>query len=281
MFIGSLMDEHSPRQQYVWLHGDGGRGKGTLLRFLRRVLGPSFSAETPGGDKFWTYGLVGKVLVGFAECDDAKFTTKAIFKSITGGDPVRVEGKGIPAFTATLCCKVIFASNSKPEISGSEADRRRIIYCDVGPRPEGQGMSDDYEELLWAEASHFLHDCRRLYMKNGRNPIPVGDPEMLLALISENEERFETIFNTYFEAVPKGEIEPYALFKVLNGMERLTNAEISRFKTWAAREHGVTKTRYTKGSKEWYYQNMRLQAGMKIDSPLRVITTPPHRETGL
>ena len=55
-FIGSLFVPKSDRQQYVYLYGSGGDGKGSLTRLLAKVLGKSY--ETVFADnaenRFWT-----------------------------------------------------------------------------------------------------------------------------------------------------------------------------------------------------------------------------------
>lgn len=50
-WIGSLLYDNASRQQYVWLHGEGGDGKGSLTRFLQAILGPSYaSTVVPTGE---------------------------------------------------------------------------------------------------------------------------------------------------------------------------------------------------------------------------------------
>ena len=80
-FIGSLFYPQADRQQYLWMFGDGGNGKGSIMRFLAKLMGPAYSSEVPPikGDKFWTSGLQGKRLVAFPDCNDAKFPASHTF----------------------------------------------------------------------------------------------------------------------------------------------------------------------------------------------------------
>ena len=145
-WVGSLFDETSYQQQYVWLHGKGNEGKGCINRFLMRVFGPAYCAKQPKerGDKFWTHDLLGKRLVVFPDCNDSAFVASGLFKSMTGGDPIPVEAKGEMAYTTRLAAKYLIISNERPDLSSETADRRRIIYCEMTGR-------DDAEAHLEAE----------------------------------------------------------------------------------------------------------------------------------
>lgn len=77
-FIGSLFEPDADRQQYVWIHGAGDNGKGSLAYVLKNVLGRSFHSETVpdpkrGPNSFWTSAFVGKRLVLFPECSNPQF----------------------------------------------------------------------------------------------------------------------------------------------------------------------------------------------------------------
>ena len=155
-------------QQYVWLHGKGNEGKGSLNRFLQRVFGPAYCSKQPNesGDKFWTHELLGKRLVVFPDCNDQKFVTSGLFKSMTGGDPVAVEAKGEMSYTTRLNAKYLVLSNEKPQISSEKADKRRIIYCEIAPREDLIDLN--FEARLWDEGGAFLGKCWSLYQGQRR-----------------------------------------------------------------------------------------------------------------
>ena len=131
IFIGSLFYPNSDKQQYLWHYGRGLNGKGSMIRLLRRVLGPAFSAEDAGQAKsqFWTYGLIGKRLIVFPDCNSYSFPASQKFKSLTGGDPIRIERKNKDPYTEQLEAKFMFASNEKPGLSSQSSDVRRAIFC--------------------------------------------------------------------------------------------------------------------------------------------------------
>ena len=69
-FIGSLFDLNSDRQQYLWLYGEGGNGKGAVMKVLHEVLKSQYASEnTNNVNQFWTAGLLGKRLVVFEDCN--------------------------------------------------------------------------------------------------------------------------------------------------------------------------------------------------------------------
>lgn len=162
-WIGSLFISESARQQYIWLFGEGGDGKGSVIRFLEAVFGDAFGSEEPpsgDGKRFWTAGLVGKRLVAFTDTNDARWPTSGLFKTISGGDSVRVELKGGKAFTMRLDAKFLFSSNERPDITSRKADLRRVIMCEFSSPAEA---IPDFEARLWAEGGAFLRKCIALY----------------------------------------------------------------------------------------------------------------------
>lgn len=194
-WIGSLFQLKSDRQQYVWLYGEGNNGKGAFIRFLEKCFGPSYAAtETPTkGDKFWNYHLLGKRLIGFPDCGDSNFPTSQKFKMLSGDDQVPMEAKGKQVFSAHINCKFIFASNDKPSVTSQVADRRRAIFCEVGPIPGA--VYSKYENELWKEARFVIGTCveeyKRKYPENG--PIEV-DKEQIENVIEETEMDMERFF---------------------------------------------------------------------------------------
>ncbi|HUS87834.1 MAG TPA: DUF5906 domain-containing protein [Desulfosporosinus sp.] len=216
-WIGSLFDQASPRQQYVWLTGKGRDGKGTLIRKLQRLLGPSFGTEQPPAtsDKFWTSGLIGKRLVVFADINDTRFVTSGLFKSLSGEDPIRVEFKGGAIVTMDLNCKYLFSSNNKPGITDNRADMRRIIYCHV--EPPTHFFDGDYESEIWDEMPAFVSYCWTRYQahkkEHGRKPIACDMAEAQ-DIAGQNTEEFDMILERHFSNTANEGQTPVTAFEV-------------------------------------------------------------------
>jgi hypothetical protein len=200
-WVGSLFFPNSYKQQYVWLHGDGGDGKGVMGLFFGRVLGEAFmtTAQPPRGDgaRFWTHGLIGKRLVLFPELEDPRFVTSGTFKMFTGDDAIPVEEKNGGRYSVLLCAKYLFFSNTKPEISSQDSDTRRIIFCEM---QKYTGEKDTkYIERLWAEGGSFLAKCMATYLEMcPSDGIIEADLEATADLVDESESQYEGMFDTYF-----------------------------------------------------------------------------------
>ncbi len=252
-FIGSLFDPGADRQQYVWMRGDGQDGKSSLARFIRRVFGNSVAFEhppSPAREHFWVYNLLNKRLVVFPDCNAVGFPVSGLFKSLTGDDPVRVEEKGQPAFTAELEAKFMFLSNDAPRIESGKADMRRIILCEMA---QIKGEPDPgYEEALWREGGAFLSKCIDLYERDvgrGRR-IPV-DTEQAEDLAAANEEPYEEFIERYLDlempTEAEGKTEGQRWHVRGTEMQRLMKEwsrekkDHSRLKKYLDRAHGIRR----------------------------------------
>jgi len=269
MFIGSLFDPLADKQQYLWIHGEGRNGKGSLAALLQKVLGPAYHSETVSKNsldpnQFWTSSFLNKRLVLFSECEAPDFPTKGIFKSLTGGDSIRMEVKRKDAFTKKLDCKFIFTSNEELSISGSKADIRRAIYCKLD-HLTGAERGQDYITELLAEAPAILRECIDLYYeKSGPGQsIPVEEDAELQA--SLHDEKYMALFNKYFEETPDKEtfVSAQQLEWVFNeeGIKSAP-AKGSYIKVWSI-QFGVTKRRTNVTEKDpkrfTHYHGMKLK----------------------
>lgn len=248
-WIGSLFFHYADRQQYVWIHGHGGDGKGALVRFLKRVLGEAFGAKQPPkmDDTHWTTGLLGKRLVVFPDCNSPRFPASGLFMSLTGGDPVDINPKFKSSYCADLIVKFMFMSNARPALSSEKAHMRRAIYCAFSSGPDAIDLG--FEAKLWAEGGAFLSACIRDYFEKYQNHGPIEtDTEELSELVSVVEEDFEVLFEQRMEAValpPPGE-GPKQYLLPIQMQEIMIRAKLDRkrqseFLAWLERTYGVRK----------------------------------------
>jgi hypothetical protein len=247
-WVGSLFFKDSDRQQYLWLYGQGQNGKGAITRFLGEVLGAAFRSELPPGpgDRFWTRNLLGARLVSFPDCNSIGFPASGLFKSMTGGDGVRMEIKNGAVFHAELGCKFMFSSNEKPTLSSEAADMRRPIFINL----DAISCAPDpgYERKLWAEGGRFLSGCIAIYESSypGHGRLAV-DNEDLVGHVVTTEERFADILNTEFVIHPFNKNAmlrdyPYAIGAQLQRMYRtmgMNEAEQRKFIKYLEVNHGI------------------------------------------
>ncbi len=243
-FIGSLFFQQSDLQQYVWIFGMGQNGKGALSRFLRKALNGAYTAQmVPSpNDKFWTSGLIGARLVVFPDCNNKSFVASGLFKSLTGGDPVKIEQKGQQPYTTELKAKYMFLSNERPHLSSEKADTRRAIYCEMDmiqcdPRP-------DYEDELWAEGGRFLAKCFSTYQRSCPDHgqiFTTGSDENLKDWISTLEEDFEVAVQKHFVVDLRKSCSPGDFQKKLDNVWKNDRKTHMEFRSWLERQYGIRK----------------------------------------
>lgn len=242
VWIGSLFDPEAYAQQYVWVRGEGGDGKSTLLDILHEVFGTAgFGTRPPSSERFWTINLVGKRLVVFSDCNNAGFVRSGLFKSLTGGDAIEVEIKNGPCFNVKMRAKYIFSSNKRPRISSEAADMRRIIYCEVAPHA---GLEDvHYKRKMAAELPWILGLCWDLYReKCGSGYRIKSDNAQALELAASTEEKHELLFDLYFEEASNTEyINISTIQQIFKERGINCNKEQSDFYEYIERAYGVTR----------------------------------------
>jgi len=203
-WIGSLFHHNSDRSQYLWIVSEGGDGKSSLSEVIVKALGVGATSSTipRDSDQFWASTLVGKRFVTFPDAGKVKFVTSDVFKSYTGDSYQRVEYKGQTPVMMKLVPKFMFLSNKSPEIGRSQADKRRAIIVELD-KSVTYMSTNKYNELLWNEAKHFLHDCletyNRLSPEHEKLPVNEAVAGVVESLIEDGEESYDVIYDRHFK----------------------------------------------------------------------------------
>lgn len=208
-FIGSLFYPESNMQQYVWMYGKGNDGKGTLSRFLEKILKHLYSSEQAPSfsDRFWTYGVKDARLVVFPDNNNTHFVTSGLFKAFTGGDRIRCEIKGGKVFHIAPHAKFLFLSNERPDLSSETADQRRIIYCECTSFDSEHDSG--YEARLWEEGGYFLSKCVQTYLRLcSRHGLIPADDKLIREITATNEEHFSAFLENNFQFNPEFKVKP-------------------------------------------------------------------------
>lgn len=98
----------------------GNTGKSVLLNLIGSILGPEKVAAIQLGEmdqrsnRFVLGSLIDKRLVSVGDQSGADVKDSALFKSMTGGDPVKIEAKGKDSFFVTFPGAIMIACNSLP-----------------------------------------------------------------------------------------------------------------------------------------------------------------------
>ena len=245
-FIGSLFYPEADRQQYLYIYGHGLDGKGSLLRLLFSLMGPAAQSLQPKGrdDRFWNMKVYGKRLVMFPDCEDFRFFASPEFKALTGNDPLFFEPKGKPGFSAVPTCKIIAASNHKPNITSQKSDMRRLIYVEVKAAPESM-LSADYELRLACESEAIVRTCKEIYLqkcpKHGPIPCDYADDVAI-----EAESDYIDVFHQYFSLDPARQVSGADVKALVARSGIRSNRDIKAMKECWERQLGVS-AKHSKG----------------------------------
>lgn len=246
-FIGSLFVPDSDRQQFLWLYGNGENGKSAIGRALKYAFGAACNAALtpPPRDRELTFNasLHGKRIGVFADCNNEGYTTSDHFKRMTGGEDLPAKLLFKDEFQYTPNFKLVFTSNTRPDVSGLKADSRRSIICtfDDAPvkewRAENPGL--DYEQELFKEMGSFCSYARSRYTHDcGTGPIKVTH-DSAQDYSSLREEEYEVFVEKHLELDSNSYIPRDVFQKMLNS-EFDNRLERKRFRDWLLRNYPVS-----------------------------------------
>jgi hypothetical protein len=258
--VGSMFIPESNRQQYFWMFGDGGDGKGSFAGALVPLFGNSFApsvAPKNGAQKYWTDTLVGKRFVLFPDCNNYGFINEGIFKAATGDDKVQCEIKGGKIYASYLNCKFWFLSNKQPLIDGSRASLRRAIYTYVRP-PTGNynELNPEVANHMKLEAPTFVRKCIKKYHEIcPLHSMIKFQSDSVDLLVDTNEEFYADLTDRYFKVVPNSNVKASRMQEV----RRLEKLDQDTYRNWLGylrRKYQIASCR-TVGGKERIYKGIQ------------------------
>lgn len=131
MFKACITNE--PLERIFWLYGAGGTGKGTLQQFIINLVGldnvASLKITELARSRFTTSILLGKsIVIGDDIQKDAMIKDTSELFSLTTGDIMTIEEKGLKPYSLRLQMTVIQSSNGLPIMDGDkDAISRRLM----------------------------------------------------------------------------------------------------------------------------------------------------------
>lgn len=179
--LGYMLMTGNPLQKIILLYGEGGNGKGTLLRVLRMMLGKdnysSISMHQLVDDRFATSGLYGRIANISGDLSSRFLSDPQILKEITGGDSITASRKFGHSFEFVPYAVPIFASNEFFRTSDNSIGwRRRWEVIDFNKRVEGQGAFS--EQVLFDDIPGIFNfamtGLRRLMLRGKFDPPEVA-----------------------------------------------------------------------------------------------------------
>lgn len=263
-WLGSLFFEDSDLSQYAYLYGEGRDGKSTFIQCLKEVLGPGFrgtSAPVGDGIRFWAKSIFGKRLVAFSDFSETKFLRSGVIKKITGGDVVDVEGKGEESYQGEFRTKLLFASNTEPNLSAQKCDMRRVIYCELQPF-DGPDDHQFFQKFL-SEAPHWLSKCRALYMEKYPERGVLDVPEASSLSASDHiRDDFDGIIRKHLVIERGAKLLSSDFITRLNGSERpyyTQSAVLGQIYKYLTSQYDVKQTRCSARDRRRAFSGARLK----------------------
>lgn len=259
-FTWSLFEQgENYHDQYLFLKGPGGDGKGSYIRFLCRLFENNSATESAFAalsteDDRWVAQCVGKRLGTFNDINNTSIVMTTAFKNVTGRDPVTINQKYEKSYSTTLDTKFVLSTNKMISIGGDMSEKRRAIIINMQAITE---KIPNYEQNLWQEAGGFLYKCRKafeeLYDKDSK--IIRCDYEDFNAEKDEFEEHSIYLQENFFLLDPKAETPCNVFYNAIKD-EIKGRYTMKDFKQYLYRDCGVRKYQRADG--------VRVYKGIKL-----------------
>ncbi|QXE28564.1 DNA primase family protein [Microbacterium paraoxydans] len=264
--LGYLLMTGNPLQKIFLLYGEGGNGKGTMLRVIRYLLGranySSISMHQLVDDRFATSGLYGKTANISGDLSSRFLSDPQILKEITGGDSISASRKFGHSFEFVPYAVPIFASNEFFRTSDNSIGwRRRWEVIDFVQKVDGSGPFD--EQLLFDDAPgifrYAMEGLRRL-MQRGKFAPPQAAQEATTRLHDAADplmlwlDEDEAVFLGPEHMSPTADVyRKYSGWCRRNGYSPLASGPFGL----RLKQMGITRTRPRVGSsRTWHYEGI-------------------------
>lgn len=255
--IGYLLMTGNPLQKIFLLYGEGGNGKGTMLRVIRTLLGranySSISMHQLVDDRFATSGLYGKTANISGDLSSRFLSDPQILKEITGGDSINASRKFGHSFEFVPYAVPIFASNEFFRTSDNSIGwRRRWEVIDFVQKVDGGGPFD--EQLLFDDAPgifNYAMDGLRRVMERGKFAPPAAAREATTRLHDAADplmlwlDEDDVVAQGPDESSPSADVyKRYAGWCRRNGYTPLASGPLGQ----RLKQLGITRTRPREGA---------------------------------
>jgi len=209
-FFGYCLLQDCRYEKALFLKGEGGNGKGTLVHMLREMLGndncSSLTMEHIADPRFSLYFLQGKLLNEITELSHRKGIETELFKKIVSGEKLTVERKYGDKYEYEPYVKFVISMNNLPIIPDtSYGFKRRLLVVNLNQKFE-QGVNADpllKRKLVRCRDAVFMWSLMGLEKIMSQNKFVVGGK-----VREETEVFFEALdpatefFQETLEAVP-------------------------------------------------------------------------------
>lgn len=164
--VGYSLTGRADEQVAFLMWGSGANGKSTFIETISRLIGPGYArqasselllAKNPGNHPSDVAALQGARFISTVETDEGRRLSEALFKQLTGGDRVAARRMYGDWFEFTMQGKLWLATNSKPQVHGTnDAVWRRIRLIPFTVRIPEDRRDAALKDKLWDEAPGIL-----------------------------------------------------------------------------------------------------------------------------
>ncbi len=241
----------------IYLQGSGGDGKSGFIEMLKILVRGSYSSFDM--ERFNGYNMYNKSLLVLNENNSINIMQNRIVKEVSGGDNMKIEGKGKNAFTGSIRGQIIIISNNQPKIQGVENEKRRLRYHTVKSHKLNNSevlLPDRYIKELTSTPNEFLNYCKQCYLlhKNSQGGVeePENYQEILESLrdqeVAEINDKILLKMSESFEFDEQGKILTVEVIKYVKDVDKANKFAVSNFETYLEADFGVKKEgKYYKG----------------------------------
>ena len=259
----------------LFLVGKGNTGKSQLKSLVERLLG---RGNFIGIDlkeieaRFGTGAVYGTRLAGSSDMSFLSVSELKTFKSMTGGDSIFAEFKGMPPFEFTYNGVLWFCMNQLPKFGGDNGkwvyDRIMVVKC---PNVIGKDKQDKHLlDKMYAERDGIVRKAVKALQIVIANGYSFSEPESITRARDEYQASNSTVISFYEECMcpwDDGKIVKYCttgrIYKVYQAWCKENNNGYSKtakeFREELAEHLGSTYAEITTRQKgNTYYKNLTI-----------------------
>ena len=159
-WFGISAEGTSRDQKILFLYGEGGNGKGVLLRTVAGLLGDHavnaprdlLMVQKNSQHPTALVDVVHSRMAMATEVDDDATWDTALVKDLTGGDPISVRRMRQDFYRTTARCSITISGNKKPALKGiDDAVRRRFLVATFKLKLDDKDVIPDLEKVFITE----------------------------------------------------------------------------------------------------------------------------------
>lgn len=160
------------RQNYIYLKGEGGDGKGSIVRTLHKITGDVYSITKPPAEdnKHAAVEFERAMIVAITDLRNMTFMRSELLLAYTGDDYMNFDHKGKQPYSAKPAGRLFVCSNRYLVIGIQDSEQRRAQYGEMPPRKTAIKRDTKFEQRLYDQFPGFIWKCKQKFEALGIDP---------------------------------------------------------------------------------------------------------------